>query len=96
MFDPDSRYAALPTATFTDADGHEVVYVTRRILPRARDLTRLGQLTVQDGDRLDLVAARALGDPLAWYRVADSNEAMHPDDLTAEPGRRLLIAIEGR
>jgi hypothetical protein len=92
MFDPDSRYAALPTATHTAADGTQVVYVTRRFLPRTSDLVPLGTVMVVADDRLDLIAARALGDPLQYWRVCDANEAMNPEALEREPGAVLLIA----
>jgi hypothetical protein len=93
MFDSDSRYATLPTATHTAADGLQVVYVTRRFLPRAAELVPLGRVTVAEDDRLDLVAARALGDPLQYWRVCDANEAMSPEELEREPGAVLLIAM---
>ena len=33
MFDPTSRYAAIETATLTDADGRVIAYERRRFLP---------------------------------------------------------------
>ncbi len=93
MFDPDSRYDKLPTLVFITADGREIGYVTRRFLPRAESMQTLLELSVARGDRLDLIAARTLGDPLRFYQICDANEAMHPDELTEEPGRRLRIAL---
>ncbi len=93
MFEADSRYANLPTATHVTADGRQIVYVTRRFLPQPARLLAVGRVTVADADRLDLIAARALGDALAWWRVADGNLAEHPDELET-PGRELTIAME--
>ncbi len=93
MLDPESRYAELETATLTLADGRQVSYLKRRFLPQAEALSLLTEVAVRDGERLDLIAARTLGDPLQWWRVADANEAMHPDELLAEPGRRLRVAV---
>jgi len=93
MFDPESRYANLPTATHVTASGREVVYVTRRFLPRTTSLLATGRVLVAEADRLDLIAARAIGDSLAWWRLPDANLAEHPDELEA-PGRELVVALE--
>jgi nucleoid-associated protein YgaU len=43
-------------------------------------------------DRLDLIAARTLGDPLLFWRIADANLALDPFDLV-EPGRALTVPL---
>lgn len=93
MFDPDSRYAKLQTATHVAADGREIVYVTRRFLPRPEALLAVGRAEVVEGDRLDLIAARALGDALVWWRLPDANLCEHPEELE-QPGLTLVIAVE--
>jgi hypothetical protein len=93
MFDSTSRYFALETATLTGADGRSVAYKRRRLLPRGADLPLLVEVTVAQGDRLDVVTARALGDPEQFWRVADANDAMNPTDLVAEAGRVLRIPV---
>jgi hypothetical protein len=45
------------------------------------------------GDRLDLIAARALGDAEHFWQVCDANNAMNPFDLTAEVGSTLRIPL---
>ena len=99
MFDKTSRYAQLETTTLTvtDADGteREVRYVRRRFLPEADRLTTLVEHTVTEGDRLDNVAAKYLGDPVLFWNVADANNAMRPEELTEEIGRVLKIALPG-
>ena len=92
MLDTDSRYAEVPTATYTTAEGREIVYVTRRFLPRAQELTPLARVLVNEADRLDQIAGRTIGDPLQYWMICDSNEAMSPEALVLEPGRILLIA----
>lgn len=93
MFDPDSRYANLPTASHVTSDGREIVYVTRRFLPRTASLMATGRAAVAAGDRLDLIAARTLGDSLAWWRLPDANVCEHPDELEAA-GLELVVALE--
>lgn len=92
MFEPTSRYADLDVATHVTADGRHIAYTRRRFLPRADDLTVLVEVTVVEGDRLDLIAARLLGDPEQFWRICDANDAMDPAELTAEPGTVVRVA----
>ena len=93
MFEPTSRYYALPTATFTGADGRAIAYKRRRFLPQGEAMPLLVEVTVTDGDRLDLITARTLGDPEQFWRVCDANNAMNPPELTALPGRTLRVPV---
>jgi hypothetical protein len=36
---------------------------------------------VADGERLDLIAARFLGDPEQFWRLCDANRTLRPEDL---------------
>lgn len=92
MFQYTSRYYSLETAVFVTPDGREVRYVRRRFLPQGDAMPLLAEVTVTQGDRLDLIAYRTLGDPEQFWRVCDANNAMNPVELTEEPGRRLRIA----
>jgi len=93
-FAPNSRYHGLLTATYRPPGSDEaVVYVTRRFLPNPATLTPIGAHVVAQGDRLDLIAAQRLGDPLLFWRVADANGAVAPEELTDEVGRRLVLAL---
>jgi len=92
MFEQTSRYYSLETVAFNLPDGREVRYVRRRFLPRAEDMPLLAEVTVTEGDRLDVITFRTLGDPLHFWRVCDANHAMNPVELTAVPGRKLRIA----
>jgi hypothetical protein len=93
MFDEKSRYAGLPTRSLALPDGRAIAYVTRRIVPPAESYVAAGGATVTDSDRLDHLAYRHLGTPAGFYQVADANEAMHPQSLTAVPGRRIVIPL---
>ncbi|GAA4759446.1 LysM domain-containing protein [Actinomycetospora chibensis] len=91
MFDFTSRYASLPTTVFVGADGRELAYVRRRFVPDGSTLPVLAEVRVNQGDRIDLIAARTLGVPEVFWRIADANDALDPAALAAEPGRRLRV-----
>ena len=93
MFDPTSRYYRLPTSTWVRGDGTAITYVRRRFLPQAGQLATLVEVTLTDGDRLDLIAARTLGASEHFWRICDAENAMNPIDLESEPGRRLRVPI---
>ncbi|WP_322755291.1 LysM domain-containing protein [Frankia sp. Cas3] len=93
MFPPTSRYAGIDTAEHLLADGRTVVHLRRRFPPSPESLATVAMHTVVDGDRLDNVTARYLGDPEQFWQVCDANRAMRPDELTERPGRRLRITL---
>lgn len=93
MFDHKSRYYNLETVKLQLPDGREAVYKRRRFLPKGRAMPLLAEVTVTEGDRLDLITARTLGDPEHFWRVADANDATNPFDLTAETGRVLRVPV---
>ena len=84
MFDHTSRYSAIDTASVTLADGRDVTYVRRRILPQGESLPTLTLVRVSPGERIDLVANRVYGDPLMFWRLCDANDAMDPLRMLAE------------
>ena len=93
MFGPTSRYYSIEVAEHRTPGGRVVRYVRRRFLPQPDELPLLVEVTVTEGDRLDRIAARTLGDPEGFWRVADANDALDPLDLTAEPGRVLRVPV---
>ncbi len=93
MFDQSSRYYHLETATHITMDGRTLAYKRRRFLPRGEGLPLLGEVSVAQGDRLDQIAARTLGDPLHFWRICDANNGMNPSELTEEPGATLRIPV---
>jgi hypothetical protein len=93
MFPVTSRYHNIGTVKMETADDQEVIYLRRRFLPPASNSIRLAEHTVGQWERLDNITARYLGDPEQFWRLCDANNAMHPDELTAESGRRLVIPV---
>lgn len=93
MFETNSRYANIETATFTTPAGEQITYVRRRFLPRGADLPLLVEVTVTEGERLDLIAARTLGDSEQFWRIADASDALNPADLTDPPGQVLRVPV---
>jgi len=96
MPDTDSRYYAIDTDTLTLPDGRSVVYLRRRMLPRGDSLMLLMETSVADGERLDQIAARTLGDPLHFWQICDANDAMDPLELEQQTGRRLRVPLPQR
>ena len=93
MFEQRSRYYALEDASITSLDGRVIAYKRRRFLPEGEKMPLLVEVTVTEGDRLDLITARTLGDPEQFWRICDANNAMNPSDLTAETGRVLRVPV---
>jgi hypothetical protein len=91
MFSRDSRYADLENLIYRSPDGRERAYRARRFVPRSASLPASGEVVVQQGSRLDLIAAARLGSPELFWRLADANDALNPFELTATPGRVLRV-----
>jgi hypothetical protein len=94
-FPTDSRYYRFPTLTFTAPTGQSYTYLAPRIVPQpgAANYATVAQHTVKQGDRLDLLAATYLGDPLMYWLLCDANGAMRPDALTETTGTVLNITM---
>lgn len=92
-FPPTSRYFGIETTTIETRDGKTYAYLRRRFVPQPERFSTLLEQVVVQGDRLDNVTARYLGDPLQFWRVCDANRAMRPEELTEEIGRRLRITL---
>ncbi|MFE2252739.1 hypothetical protein, partial [Streptomyces lavendulae] len=86
MFSATSRYHNVPTASLTLPDGRTVTYVRRRFPPDPDTLTTVGTHVVVAGERLDLVAARELGDPEQGWRIADAHRVLDPVSRWGVPG----------
>ena len=91
LFPPTSRYQGIDLAALEMADGTAVIYLRRRFVPQPERFELIQEHTVEEGDRLDNITARYLGDPEQFWRIADANCAMRPGKLTEEIGRRLRI-----
>jgi hypothetical protein len=93
LFPQTSRYHAVEILKHTTADGREVAYLARRLLPQQDRFETLQEHVVSEGDRPDNIAAQFLGDPEQFWRLADANNDLNPFDLTAEIGRRIRITL---
>lgn len=94
LFAANSRYLGIDIAQYTNPDGRTVAYLRRRFVPQPNRLTQVQQYTATQGDRLDLIAARFLGDPQLFWRLCDANAALHPEFLIAPPvGSVLRICL---
>lgn len=88
-----SRYHATPAITTVLADGRIVAHLKRRFVPAPERFATLSEHTVTQGERLDLISARYLGDPTQFWRVADANGVIRPEQLTATLGARIRITL---
>jgi hypothetical protein len=93
LFTSTSRYYGIDTETLTAADGTTIIYIKRRFLPSVDSFQLLQLYSVNQGDRLDNIAAQLLGDPELFWRIADANGAMRPEDLVDTVGRQLKITL---
>jgi hypothetical protein len=91
-FGPASRYYRVPIGRYAGAAGDPgTPYLLRRFIAQRRDIALAAEHVVQSGERPDLLAAQALGDPELYWRVADANAVTDPFELTDETGRRIVL-----
>ncbi len=93
MFDYSSRYYNLETAHYTTEDGRQVAYKRRRFLPQGRAMPLLQEVMFVEGDRLDLITYKTLGDSEHFWQICDANNTMNPTELTSEIGRTIRIPM---
>jgi hypothetical protein len=92
-FAPDSRYYGLATKQWTRADGVEISYVQRRLVPPPENFATLQEHRIEVGDRVDNLAAKYLADPLQYWRLCDGNGAVRPNELTEVIGTTIRITL---
>ena len=94
-FPADSRYYGSGTLSYVSPSGQMITYLARRFVPQpgSPNFTTVAQHTVRQGDRLDLIAAKYLGDPLIFWLICDANGAIKPETLVATPGTVLNITM---
>jgi hypothetical protein len=93
LFTSTSRYYGMDTETLTTTDGTIIIYLRRRFLPSLDSFQLLQEHTVTQGERLDNIAAKFLSDPELFWRIADANGAMRPEDLVQTIGTILKITL---
>lgn len=91
LFAQSGRYAQVAKAHTTLPNGQEIAYLKRRVLPMSIDSLSQTALTTNEGERLDHIAYKYLSDSELFWKIADTNTAMNPLDLTQEPGSSLKI-----
>ena len=93
-FVPQSRYNGVPLALLTRRSGEPgQAYVRRRFIPAPGNLTIVARHVAAALDRPDLLGAKYLGDPLLYWRIADANAVVDPNELTDTLGRRVDIPL---
>jgi nucleoid-associated protein YgaU len=99
-FPINSRYHRVETAKLEVPDGTSknldlttIVYLKRRFVPSPENFHLIQEHTVTQGDRLDNIAAKYLGDPEQFWRLCDANNALRPEELTQQIGRKLKITL---
>lgn len=78
MFEKDSRYATATPYLVKDRRGRSVEVVPA---PPAPAPSLLGYHSRKQGQRLDHLAAKYLGEATRWWLIAELASAMHPDAL---------------
>jgi hypothetical protein len=71
VFTANSRYAKLAQYTITTPDGRMITATKLPFAPASLSLA--GYHPTQQGDRLDLLAARYLKDPTLFWKLCDAN-----------------------
>jgi len=93
LFPATSRYYGIDTATWETSDGKTMIYLLRRFVPPPERFATLLEHTIVQGDRLDNLAARYLGDPEQFWRISDANGVMRPEELTETVRKILRITL---
>ena len=94
-FPSDSRYCGSATMQYTAPSGQSITFLARRFSPQpgAANYATVAQHTVKQGDRLDLLAAKYLGDPLLFWLLCDANGAIRPNELVETVGAVISVTM---
>lgn len=82
MFDPKSRYLKADIYAVEDKRGRTVNVLAP---PPPPEQLLLGLHLLKQGERLDLLATKYLGDPAGFWRIAEQNDVMLAEALTEAP-----------
>ena len=93
MISQTSRYIGTEIAFLVTQDGKQINYLRRRFLPDLNAGSIFAMHTVVEGERLDIITARQLGNPELFWRVCDVNYSMQPEELTKKIGQKLRIPV---
>jgi hypothetical protein len=92
-FPQNSRYYGFSTQTYIFSDGRPVAYLQRRLVPDPSQFAVVAEIRVKRNDRLDILAATSLGDPILFWRIADANGAIRPEDLVEVEGSIVRVTL---
>jgi len=92
-FAPTSRYFQIQIAKMENVEGKTIAYIRRRFVPLADRFHLLLEHSVVQGDRIDNVTAKYLGDPEQFWRVCDANNVMQASELTETVGSTIRITL---
>jgi len=92
-FPPNSRYYGVAVVTLEQKNQEPIAYLKRRFVPPPENFSVVQEYTVVQGDRVDNLAARYLGDAELYWRLCDANRAIRPGELTETPGTTLAITL---
>jgi hypothetical protein len=92
-FPPTSRYHGVEIATRELPNGEQIRHLRRRFIPTGARFALLYEHVVGEGERIDLIASRELGDAESYWRICDANDALRPADLEQPIGRRVRITL---
>lgn len=92
MFFRGSRYELIEEAEYSAPSGRIIRYKRMRLIRRTVATQRY---VVRDGDRHDLIAAVALGDPERFWQLCDANGTMRPADLADPQGKVIAVPAPG-
>lgn len=81
MFEDKSRYKGIKQLDVKDPKRKTVKVV---IVPDAPRNGIMGYHALKQGQRLDHLAAKYLNDPVGFWRIAESNDAMLPEALSEQ------------
>ncbi|MBV9992208.1 MAG: LysM peptidoglycan-binding domain-containing protein [Alphaproteobacteria bacterium] len=97
LFAPTSRYYGIDVMTIaaptSEGGSRTTAYIARRFLPQPGNFQLIQEHTVVQGDRLDNIAGRYLGDATLFWRLCDANNAMKPEELTEAVGAKIEITM---
>jgi hypothetical protein len=95
MFPVTSRYFGIEVAQIEIVPDHPITYLRRRFIPDNSNVVPLTEHVILQGERLDNITAKYLGDPELFWMLVDASNALRPDDLTDDSriGQRIIIPL---
>jgi hypothetical protein len=95
MLLPGSRYQGLSTLLYPAPSGQGIAYLAPRTVPPIDPAQVAALVPVAIVNRLDLIAASEIGDPLLFWQIADVNPVLDPFALVERVGEPVAIPTVG-